>query len=348
VGLGSLLLLSLLVAALSFVWVERTRRWALVHLLDRPNARSSHTVPTPRGGGLGLVAAALTGLALFATLDADAPASLASLGALTGAMAALGFLDDRRPLPARLRLVAQLALACLSVALLGSLSTWELKPSLSLPLGALGPALTVVWLVGLTNAYNFMDGIDGIAGLAGAVAGAGWALVGVTSGSADVALLGALVGASALGFLGLNWPPARIFMGDVGSTFLGLWLALVPLFFAGRVPEVAGRAPTLGFLLVWPFVCDASFTFVRRALRRENVFAAHRTHLYQRLVIAGLSHRTVTLVYGGLAALGALFAQLVLAGALSSLAALALVAASFVALVVATRSVERSVVASRS
>lgn len=344
-GLGSLSLLSLLVAALAFVWVERTRRWALLHLLDHPNARSSHTVPTPRGGGLGLVGAALAGLTLYATLSADAPGPLAAQGALAGAMAALGFVDDKRPLPARVRLVAQLGLAGAAVALLGSLKTFELKSSVALTLGVAGPALTVVWLVGLTNAYNFMDGIDGIAGLSGLVAGLGWAVVGVTSGASDVAVLGVLAGASSAGFLGLNWPPARIFMGDVGSTFLGLWLGLVPVQFAARVPELAGRAPALGFLLVWPFVCDASFTFTRRALRRENVFAAHRTHLYQRLVIAGLSHRTVTLAYGALAASGALLALLVLAGSLSTLAALGLVLCAFSGLVLATRAVERRRVA---
>jgi SAM-dependent methyltransferase len=160
--------------------------------------------------------------------------------------------------------------------------------------------LTLLWIVGLTNAYNFMDGIDGIAGCQAAIAGMGWCALGGWSGLPLVTVLGLLLAASSLGFLIHNWPPAKIFMGDVGSTFLGYSLAVLPILAAQSDPRLA----VAGVLLVWPSVFDASFTFLRRLRRGENVFAAHRSHLYQRLVITGLSHRWVSSLYGALALIG--------------------------------------------
>ena len=151
-----------------------------------------------------------------------------------------------------------------------------------------------------------MDGIDGIAGGQAVVAGLGWAALGWLSDQPLVGILGILLAASSLGFLGHNWPPARIFMGDVGSAFLGFTFAVLAVAAAQRDARLA----LAGVLLVWPFIFDACFTFLRRLRNGENVFAAHRSHLYQRLVIAGYSHRTVTLLYIGLAAWGAILAQL--------------------------------------
>jgi UDP-N-acetylmuramyl pentapeptide phosphotransferase/UDP-N-acetylglucosamine-1-phosphate transferase len=183
-----------------------------------------------------------------------------------------------------------------------------------LALGWFGLIMTFVWIVGLTNAYNFMDGIDGIAGGQAVVAGLGWTLLGWLDHQPLVAALGLLLAASSLGFLGHNWPPARIFMGDVGSAFLGFTLAVLPVVAAQHNPRLAWA----GVLLVWPFVFDAAFTFLRRLRKRENVFAAHRSHLYQRLVIAGYSHRFVTLLYIGLALAGAVLALLWYSGGKAS------------------------------
>jgi len=183
-------------------------------------------------------------------------------------------------------------------------------PSVDLPFvgsvhwGWLGVPLAFFWVVGLTNAYNFMDGIDGLAGSQAVIAGDAWAGLGWLRGEPLVSLLGLLVAGSSLGFLLHNWPPARIFMGDVGSAFLGFTFAALAVVAALQNPRFA----VAGILLVWPFVFDTSFTLVRRLCHRENVFAAHRSHLYQRLVIAGYSHRTVTLLYVGLALVGALLA----------------------------------------
>ena len=170
--------------------------------------------------------------------------------------------------------------------------------------GWLGVPLAFFWVVGLTNAYNFMDGIDGLAGSQAVIAGVGWAGLGWLRGEPLVSLLGLLVAGSSLGFLLHNWPPARIFMGDVGSAFLGFTFAALSVLAAQQNPRLA----VAGILLLWPFIFDTIGTFLRRLRRRENVFAAHRSHLYQRLVIAGYSHRTVTLLYSGLALVGLVLA----------------------------------------
>jgi UDP-N-acetylmuramyl pentapeptide phosphotransferase/UDP-N-acetylglucosamine-1-phosphate transferase len=154
--------------------------------------------------------------------------------------------------------------------------------------------------VGLTNAYNFMDGIDGIAAGQGIVAAIGWGIIGLITGNPFLTALGFLLAASCLGFLCHNWPPARIFMGDVGSAFLGYTFAVLAVIASQSDPRLA----FIGILFVWPFVFDAVFTFFRRLRKHENVFEAHRSHLYQRLVIAGYSHGVVSTLYIGLAGAG--------------------------------------------
>jgi UDP-N-acetylmuramyl pentapeptide phosphotransferase/UDP-N-acetylglucosamine-1-phosphate transferase len=162
--------------------------------------------------------------------------------------------------------------------------------------------------VGLTNAYNFMDGTDGIAACQALAAGLGWALLGWQGGVPIVAGIGLLIACGSLGFLIHNWPPARIFMGDVGSAFLGYSLAVLPVMYFHFRKDSPG-APIVGLLLVWPFVFDTAFTFLRRLLRRENVFAAHRSHLYQRMSSARSGHARVALLYSGLALAGCALAQ---------------------------------------
>jgi UDP-N-acetylmuramyl pentapeptide phosphotransferase/UDP-N-acetylglucosamine-1-phosphate transferase len=173
-----------------------------------------------------------------------------------------------------------------------------------------------LWLVGTVNLYNFMDGIDGIAGVQAVVAGLAWALWGAWVGAAGVLAVGALVAAAAAGFLTLNWPPARIFMGDAGSTVLGFLLAAAPLLAAQEAPGAVpfDRLLIAGALGLWPFLLDGTFTLFRRLAKGENILQAHRSHLYQRLVIAGRSHQTVTLVYGALAGVGVGFGSRVVLG----------------------------------
>jgi UDP-N-acetylmuramyl pentapeptide phosphotransferase/UDP-N-acetylglucosamine-1-phosphate transferase len=283
------------------VWAEKRR------ILDLPNERSAHTRPVARGGGIAIAGVTLLGVWSVFWLAAAGNRWQALLAYTLGALliATVSWLDDLRSLPNWARFAAHSLGAAVALAWVGYWNALNLPLLGSVPLGWFGTVVTFVWIVGLTNAYNFMDGIDGIAGAQAVIAGLGWALLGWQGQEPLVAALGLLLTASSLGFLGYNWPPARLFMGDVGSAFLGYSFALLPLLYA-RIPggRDAGGAPLLGALLVWPFLFDTAFTLLRRLCRRENVFAAHRTHLYQRLVGAGRSQRSVTMLYSVLALTG--------------------------------------------
>ena len=305
-------------AVASAVAVRLLRRWAVKHaLLDVPNERSSHRLPVPRLGGAAFVPVFGLSLGLWAVW-AD---RLGFLGvALAAGMALLygiSLLDDFLSLPTGIRFAVQgLAAGMLLMAVFPSLGdrlnlldTWfGLGPAgrapsvpFTLVLSMLGLG---VWLVGAVNVYNFMDGIDGIAGLQAVVAGLAWAAWGHWLGAPFVSALGLLSAAAAVGFLSLNWPPARIFMGDAGSTVLGFLFAAAPLLAAWESPVAFDHLLIAAALALWPFLMDGTFTIFRRLKRGENILQAHRSHLYQRLVIAGRTHRQVTLVYGALAAAG--------------------------------------------
>ncbi len=270
-------------------------------ILDHANERSLHHDPTPRGGGIGI--AVPVSLGLFFLSGAPGPWAVAGIW-MAGAgaiVASAGLVDDILTLPAVPRLVVQLFAAWLLTQGIGEwrLLTW---PGLfTVDLGQAAPVVTVLLLVGLTNAYNFMDGVDGIAGTQGILAGAGWVGIGYAMQEPALASIGAILATTSLGFLLFNWPPASIFMGDVGSCFLGFVLAALTIHVATRSPVAA----TAGLLCVWPFIFDTAFTLVNRMRRRENVLRAHRSHLYQRLVLSGSSHQSVTVLYGALAAAGA-------------------------------------------
>ena len=283
-------------AVASWALVGAVRRVALRRgVLDVPNERSSHTTPTPRGGGLALAVCAAGAWAL--ALAAGAPAgTVVGLALPALAVAALGGADDVRPLGAGVRLAVQVAAAAVAVWALGAWGAVAVPGGGVVRLGAAGGVVAGLWVVGLTNVYNFMDGIDGIAGLQAAVAGAAWAAVGALGGGLVVGWTGAALGGAALGFLVHNWAPARVFMGDVGSAFLGFTFAALAL--VGDDP----RVPLAALAFVWPFAFDGGYTLARRLARGENVFAAHRSHVYQRLVVAGASHRAVATLYGVLAA----------------------------------------------
>jgi UDP-N-acetylmuramyl pentapeptide phosphotransferase/UDP-N-acetylglucosamine-1-phosphate transferase len=280
--------------------------WAgMLGVVDRPNARSSHTKVTPRGGGLAIVAVTLLAALAAAMLYPAAAARLAAVVIPALAIAAVSWIDDVRTLKNRVRFSVHLAAAAAATAALGPVRTGDLGSFGSLDLGLAAWPLTILWIVGLTNAFNFMDGIDGIAGITAVAAGGGlaaaaWMLDAPAVGAVCLAFAGA-----ALGFLSQNWPPARIFMGDVGSAFCGFLIAVLPL---GMPAAAVPRALPVAVLAMWPFIFDTLFTLVRRALRGENIFQAHRSHLYQRLVIAGWSHVAVSSLYGGLAAMAAAIA----------------------------------------
>lgn len=261
--------------------------------VDIPNERSSHEIPTPRGGGVAILIALGIGIALRSP-----GLSFDLIAVLVGAalIAFVGLVDDFRSVPIPIRLGLQLTLAA-GVALSGNLATDLAAPLLTWSTGgviALG--LTVFWVVALTNAYNFMDGINGLAALQAIVSGAAIAYLLFRNGDWQGGVVGAMVAAAAAGFLPWNYPKARIFMGDVGSGGLGFLLG----FLAVRVSQVGGSLLE-GALPLLPFLLDTGYTLARRIVRRDRWWQAHRTHLYQRMVRGGYSHTFVTALWGALA-----------------------------------------------
>lgn len=302
VGLGSALLTWIIVRAL-------IRLAPRVGLVDRPNERSLHTRVTPRGGGAGFVLVFLGAALLWAGFHPQSGLSGSGwtvfLGA-AGLVALVSLRDDFVSVGAAWRFLCH-ASGALAV-------TWVIGPmrEIGVPLvgvihlGPGGEILTVLWIVGLTNVYNFMDGIDGIAGAQGVIAGIAWAAVGAVFGSPTLIWLGLCLAGGCVGFLAHNWSPARIFMGDVGSAFLGFCFAVLPLLAQRSAGELASaNLPGFGVLVVWPFVADGVLTFLRRAWQFEAVWKAHRSHLYQKLVRSGLSHAQVSGLYAGWSAASA-------------------------------------------
>ncbi|GGF31097.1 glycosyl transferase [Aliidongia dinghuensis] len=262
--------------------------WWLKHrqILDEPNHRSSHTNPTPRGGGLALVpilAVAWAGLAALGL----APLSTLPVIAVAVALAMLCWRDDRGGLPVLQRFGAQfvaILFGLLFVRGAGHVFQGLLPPVLDYA----ATALIWLWFV---NLFNFMDGIDGITGGQTAAIGFGAALVAFVSSDPNSGALplGLALGAAALGFLAWNWAPAKLFMGDVGSIPLGYLIGWLMLSMAGD----GHWAPAL--ILPLYYLVDATITLLRRAVRFERIWHAHREHFYQRAVQSGLGHGAVVL-----------------------------------------------------
>ncbi|HEY0048506.1 MAG TPA: glycosyltransferase family 4 protein, partial [Pyrinomonadaceae bacterium] len=259
--------------------------------------RSSHTVPMPRGGGLVIVLVCL----LFYSIYTIFTAGNFSFGYFAGAVliAVISWFDDLKSVSSALRFLVHAIGAALAIFFLGYWQKIYLPLTGEIDFGLFGAIFTFLWIIWLTNAYNFMDGIDGIAGTQGLTAGTGWLLVGLFFNLEITSFLGGVVALSNLGFLMHNWQPAKIFMGDVGSAFLGFTFAVIPLLAANEMQS--GGQPRLAAAavwLVWLFVFDTLYTFFRRLLHGEKFWQAHRSHLYQRLVISGHSHGFVTILYG--------------------------------------------------
>lgn len=257
--------------------------------MDIPNARSSHTTPTPRGGGLAVVVPFLLAMLLLRAAGLVPADELHGLLLAGGAVAVVGFLDDHGHVPALWRLVVHFAAAAGLLGLVGPPGFSAL--GLSVLPGAALVVVAVAYVVWLLNLYNFMDGIDGVAAGEGiAVAGGGALLAVLVGGGVELVLPPLVLMAALAGFLVWNAPPARIFMGDVGSGFVGITLAAFSLY-AGRHHEALFWA---WLILLGVFVTDATFTLLRRLLRGERVYEAHRSHAYQRAARRVGAHLPVT------------------------------------------------------
>ena len=255
-------------------------------LLDMPDHRSSHDVPTPRGGGLGIVVAVTAATIWSAyTGRVDGDLALALCGPL--AIAAIGFVDDHGHVPAWTRLLVHAAAGIWVLAWLGGAPAIPLMGQL-LYLPIVNETLALVAFVWLVNLYNFMDGIDGIAGAQAVFVGVGLALVGTP----PIMVVALCLAAAATGFLVWNWPPARIFMGDIGSGYIGGIIGVLAIAAIARIET----SPAVPLLLMGIFAVDATTTLLRRAARKGvSWHQPHRSHAYQKATRLTGGHRPVTL-----------------------------------------------------
>jgi len=289
-------LLFIIASGLALTWgvVRLFRFWAIENLMDIPNERSSHETPVPKGGGIGI--SGITTLLVLSTAMVNNDRMLTAFIFGAAIISLLGFLDDNLELPALLRLLVQVGVVTALVIYIGPVREFSLGSAawVTMPL-ALAVIINVFWCLAVTNIYNFMDGIDGFAGLQAVVGGAAWMIVLLMMNQPMLALLAGVIASTSAGFLYWNYPPAKIFMGDVGSTFLGFSFGMLPLLAYDRLADP--RLLFLGALVVGPLLFDGTLTIIRRALRRENVLRPHREHLYQKLVKSGYSHFTVDILY---------------------------------------------------
>ena len=275
-----------LAVAVASTWLV-SRNAERLGLIDVPNDRSLHQRITPRGGGLGIILGVAGGLWVLNVLGGEPSRQLDILLAGTGAIALLGVVDDRHPLPARLRLAAHFLVAAAVVAALGGVERLPLPHPLDLSLGLLGSPFAVLWIVTVTNFFNFMDGLDG---LAGGQAVASCVGVIVATWSTDALQGAALMAAATIGFLVWNRPPARIFLGDAGSTSLGFAIACFPLLASTANRPATVFAVGVGLSL---FLLDPLETLFRLARRGHRIGRPHRAHSYQLLAWARQRHGPV-------------------------------------------------------
>ena len=254
-------------------------------VVDRPNSRSSHSMPTVRGAGVGM---ALVASVVVMAGGTQVGGWVAVPAALLGGV---GFVDDLRGLPVSVRLPVQVAVAVVvSVGLV-------LSSDIGLYWYVLGP----LWIVGYLNAFNFMDGINGISAVHASVVGIAWTVASTLVDERAGVVLGLVLAAVTLGFLPYNFPVARAFIGDVGSYFLGAWIAVGAVILSSRIGLVPALLPTA------VYVADTGWTLIKRLRHGQRWSEPHRDHLYQRLVRGGWSHRKATGLVGAVtAATGAL------------------------------------------
>lgn len=288
------------VIILSALLTGGIRRYAISRsLIDVPNARSSHSVPTPRGGGVAIVLIFLLFLPVFGVMgEAERPLIWSVLGAGAG-VATLGFLDDHGHIAARWRLLGHFLCAAWALFWLGGLPPIEYWGGV-IDLHLFGVIVAAFYLVWLLNLYNFMDGIDGLASVEAICTCVGVSIIYWLTGYAGLIGAPLLLAMAVAGFLMWNFPPARIFMGDAGSGFLGVMMGVLSLYAAWKSSI---------FLWVWlvllgVFVVDATFTLFSRLLQGRRVYEAHRSHAYQHAARKVDSHLSVT---GAVAAINILW-----------------------------------------
>jgi Fuc2NAc and GlcNAc transferase len=284
-------------------------------LLDIPNDRSSHTVPTPRGGGLAIVIVLLLSGVVSLFLPQAPIDVLVCLLLATLAFSLLGWQDDKHDLPASVRFLIQLLIAVFASGWL----LWAAVPGYSTSFALLALLLlSTLWIAWMANLYNFMDGIDGISAVESLILGATTSYWFAISGVASMAIICIAVAGASVGFMRWNWSPAKIFMGDVGSLALGAFFAIIAIIGTTRLD-----IPFLAFLILYAvYLADSGVTLLHRIIKKEKWWQAHRSHFYQRAVQSGFSHAQVSLSVMALNIIFAVLASLLIMGIINATAAM--------------------------
>lgn len=258
-------------------------------LMDVPNARSSHSIPTPRGGGVAIVVSFLTALSVCVLTGVLPQRQFIGLFGAGIAVALIGFADDHGHVAARWRLLGHFAAAIWILICFGGLAPLDMF-GLQIDLGWFGVVLAAIYLVWVLNLYNFMDGIDGIAGAVAICVTVAGAILYWLCGFTQEVWAPLLLASACAGFLVWNFPPAKIFMGDAGSGFLGIVLASMALQAGWVEPQLFWS----WLILMGVFIVDATYTMLHRLIRGEKIYEAHRSHAYQYASRQHLSHKKVT------------------------------------------------------
>lgn len=292
-----LIITYLTVFVIVYLGAKTFRKWSLRHeILAMPNERSLHTVPTPQGGGLVIVIVCLLFYSIYSVFVSKNFSWSYFAGA--GIIALVSWLDDLFNISFIWRFIIHSLSAITIILGLGFFQEIYYPIGNFVNIGVFGIIFTFLWIVWLTNAYNFMDGIDGLAAIQAVVAGVGWFFAGNILGVEATGFLGGLLAFAGLGFLTQNWHPAKLFMGDVGSAFLGFNFAVLPLLAIKEKNEIQGVLLLIGVIIVWLFLWDTVLTLTRRIMGGEKIWEGHREHLYQRIVTQGVTHKIVAGIYG--------------------------------------------------
>ena len=283
---------ALTIIAYGVTWVMAR----FVRIMDEPNHRSSHVKAVPRAGGVSVVITFYIGICITWLLgEFEGVQARLLIGFLlsTFLIAAISLIDDITDQSALVKLVTQMIAVAIVLSLGITLDEIAIPVVGYVDLGVVGYVISFFWILGLTNSYNFMDGLDGLAGGVAVIAGLFFMIITFYEGSSFVYIISYSLLAGALGFLFLNFPPAKIILGDVGAAFLGFVFAVLAII-ATRYDE--SRTSFLVIpMLMFNFIYDTSYTFLRRLSQGKNVLEAHREHLYQLMNRSGFSHMEVVL-----------------------------------------------------
>lgn len=259
-------------------------------LIDIPNERSSHLTPTPRGGGLSIVISTLLCIGILFMTELLAKEIALALGIGCFLVSVVGWIDDHQHIPALWRGIVYGIAALLAVYFLAGFNYFQSEAS-DFPPGLIGAALAVIWIVWMTNLYNFMDGTDALAAIQAMSVGLFMGILFWLEGQNGVAIVCFVIFISNCGFIFWNYPPAKIFMGDVGSCMLGFCFGVLTI-----IGEFEGAIPfAVWLILLSIFICDATLTLLMRIINGERWYSAHCSHAYQRWVQMGTSHKRLVI-----------------------------------------------------